>query len=374
VSKQETTRYSGLARVVRYVRLYGIRRTLVKVRGRRHMSRSYGSLPPNDRRARSAQSVGIIGCGNFAYSTIAYFLARRRGRVLRGVMDVDPNRAASLFDDYGAAYYTEDASRVIDDPDIRIVYIASNHASHADYAIRALDAGKSVHIEKPHVVSHNQLSRLIESMRRSEGMVFLGFNRPMSRFGGIIRSYLAAETGPGMYNWFVVGHRLGPDHWYRNPDEGGRILGNFCHWTDFILDIAPSDAGPIEINPSRADEADSDVSVSYRFGDGTIAVITFSAKEEPFEGIREHFTAHKGRCYLTMEDFQRLTVDVGPKKRVYRSRRDQGHEAAIIAAYDTVGGLLAYDRAAKLEYVRRTAELFLATRDALERNSRVILG
>ena len=41
-------------------------------------------------------------------------------------------------------------------------------------------------------------------MSRTEGKVFLGFNRPLSRFGRIIAERLAAESGPGMYNWFVA--------------------------------------------------------------------------------------------------------------------------------------------------------------------------
>ena len=50
---------------------------------------------------------------------------------------------------------------IIDDPQIDLIYIASNHYTHAEYAIEALNKGKSVHIEKPHVVNESQLDRLI---------------------------------------------------------------------------------------------------------------------------------------------------------------------------------------------------------------------
>ena len=58
---------------------------------------------------------------------------------------------------YRADYYTTNADDVINDPHIDLIYIVSNHASHAEYAIAAIKQGKAVHIEKPHVVNEDQL-------------------------------------------------------------------------------------------------------------------------------------------------------------------------------------------------------------------------
>lgn len=115
-----------LRKAARYARLYGIRRTLVKVRGQYHMQRRYATLPPNDRAASATSHVGLIGCGNYAYSVIAFYLRKNHGHVIRGCMDKDVNRAASLYEDYGAAYYTTDAARILDDPAISLVYVASS--------------------------------------------------------------------------------------------------------------------------------------------------------------------------------------------------------------------------------------------------------
>ncbi len=52
-----------------------------------------------------------------------------------------------------------------------MIYIASNHASHAEYAIQALNTGKNVHIEKPHVVTEDQLERLCLAMSERKGKV-----------------------------------------------------------------------------------------------------------------------------------------------------------------------------------------------------------
>src|ERR1044072_9354443 len=227
-------------------------------------------------------------------------------------MDVDIHRAASLYEKYGASYYTDDADKVINDPAVDIIFIASNHASHAEYAIKALEAGKSVHIEKPHVVNDDQLLRLCSTMLESKGKVALGFNRPNSRLGREIKRHLDSQTGAAMLNWFIAGHELPPGHWYFDEEEGGRVLGNLCHWTDFVFQMmSPERRYPILIRPTHAEQSDCDIAVTYPFGDGSIAAITFSAKGPTFEGVRERFAAHRGNVLISMDDFKELVGEVG---------------------------------------------------------------
>src|SRR5687767_2258425 len=113
-----------LRKALRYVRLFGPQRTLIKVKGQYHMKRRFTSLPAMRTAAEHSGHVGIIGCGNFAFSNIAYYLRNNYGRVIRGAMDIDIHKAASLYEQYGLAYYTDDAERIVSDPAIDLVYIA----------------------------------------------------------------------------------------------------------------------------------------------------------------------------------------------------------------------------------------------------------
>jgi predicted dehydrogenase len=363
-----------IKKVARYLRLYGASRTYIKTLGQRHMKKRYAELPAL-RKIGPEQTVGLIGCGNYAFTNIAYFLKRRFGRVIGACMDIDIHRAASLASHYGAPFYTDNAKKVIENTAIKLVYIASNHASHAEYAIEALEAGKHVYIEKPHVVSEDQLRRLQKTSGASKGKVFLGFNRPHSPFGDIVREQLQAQAGPAVYNWFIAGHAIPADHWYYKPEEGGRVLGNLCHWTDFVLRLEPGpSAYPIVITPTRAEKSDCDIAVTYTFGNGTIAAITFSAKGDPFEGIRERFSAHKGDCIITMDDFQSMRIDVGARRTEYsRFHRDQGHERNITAAFESVKEARPYDGRAALDHAWSTARLFLVTQKALECNEKMTI-
>jgi predicted dehydrogenase len=362
-------------KAVRYARLYGPRRTVAKVRSQHHMGRKFETLPNLVDREDLRRHVGLIGCGKFAYAQIAYYLSNRVGPVIRGAMDVEIDRAASLAERYDLEYYTDDANRVFGDPRIDLVYVAANHASQAEYAIEALARGKHVHVEKPHVVSLDQLERLTAAMTSSRGRVTLGFNRPHSRIGLEIKRALDEQRGPAMLNWFVVGHPIGPDHWYFLPGEGGTVLGNLCHWTDFVYRLVPSESRyPIEIRPTRVVSPERDLAVTYVFGDGTIAAITFSAAGAAFEGVRERFSAQRGDAVIVMDDFERLRIDVGHRRSEQRMRRrDHGHEATILRSYAMTGRRGPAEPGATVGYVWETGELVLRTREALDTDRAVVV-
>lgn len=363
-----------IRKALRYARMYGPGRTLTKIRGQYHMKKRYDTLPAIPVVAEGGH-VGVIGCGNFSYSNVGHYLSKNYGCVVRGCMDIDIERAASLYERYGFRYYTDDQDRIINDPAIDLYYIASNHATHAEYAIAALRAGKAVHIEKPHVVTMDQLRRLCTAIRDSGQKVNLGFLRPRSRMGKVIKESLDAEPGPAMFNWFIGGHEIPPDNWYFKEEEGGRVLGNLCHWTDFVYQMVPPEKRfPITIIPGRWEKSDCDIAVTYIFADGTISAITFSAKGHIFEGVSERFTAQKGNTLVCLDDFRRLTIDVVDKKRVIAPLfRDHGHGANIKRSYEMVRYPDGPFKGWLLEEIWETGELFMKTKEALERNERLVV-
>ena len=357
-----------IKKAARYARIYGMDRTLVKVRSHYHMKRQYRTHPPLREGSNPKAHVGLLGCGKFAYGVVAYYLKKEHGSVIKGVMDTEINRAISVFQDYKAEYYCEDARRIIEDDGIDLVYICSNHATHADYAIAALEAGKHVHIEKPHVVDEDQLTRLCAAAERAPGRIALGFNRPNSPLSERLFAALNSQSGPAVLNWFVAGHQIEPEHWYHAQGEGGRVLGNLCHWTDFVLRLVPEKGRyPIRIVPARWEEPDCNLALSLIFGDGTVAAITFSEKGPPFEGVKERFAAHKGDVLLTLDDFEEMAIQVGEKKSRTRLRhRDHGHRGRVLESYAMSQTGSNSNAGSSIAYIWETGELFLKTKQALE--------
>mgnify|MGYP001412000373 CR=1 FL=1 len=352
-----------LKKTFRYCLMYGIKRTFVKIKGQYHMSKNFKILPTNNlKRNQKLSNVGIVGCGNFAFSNIAYYINSYRRNLIRTVMDIDVNKAASLFKEYDCMSYTDDFNIILNDSKITKVFIASNHSTHCDYASRCIQVGKDVHIEKPHVVSKSQLNNLIESALSNKGVnIFLGFNRTKSKLYKILKNYLNKEKGPMMINWFIAGHAIEDDHWYFRPEEGGRVLGNLCHWTDLTLDmIGVINAFPCKVTAISGIDAKSDFVISYLFADNSCATISFSAKGHTFEGVREVLNIHRGNLLGKLTDFHKLEIDINDFKRVFKNfYRDHGHKSNIINSLKSKNG-------EKLEYVNATAKLFLASKEAIE--------
>jgi predicted dehydrogenase len=363
-----------LTKVIRYLCRYGPFRTIAKIKGTLHLRSNYDCEVDvwynknyqyvDD--TSSSQCVAIIGAGYFSYTVIAYFLSNYNKHFLRAVLDINMSRAISLCRNYSGLYATNQLDKILLDPKIKLVYIASNHSSHAEYAIKCIEAGKHVHIEKPHVISFKQLKALeLVINYHKDARVFLGFNRPRSPMFKKINSIIKKQNGPSMLNWFVVGHHLDDNHWYYDEREGGRVLGNLCHWSDLILHFVGVDkVFPCTINPTKISKSKSDYILSILFKDSTAAIITFSAKGRTSTGVREVLNLQKKNCVILMEDFDRLYVDQGDGIKTHKwFIRDHGHQANILNSYFNSMNLKG--KGEKLEYIKNTALLYLYLRDAI---------
>lgn len=367
-------------KAVRYIGLYGVSRTLVKIKAQYHMKAAAGFDGPRWRNPgckdpdATTRNVAIIGCGNYSFSTIAHYLAKRDRGFLRTTYDIQRSRALSLCKAYGGSFAVADWREIVDDPQVKIVFIASNHASHAEYAVACIEAGKHVHIEKPHAVTQEQLDRLLDAMKQyPQAKIYLGFNRPRSRLFRELQGVLTRESGPLMINWFIVGHDIPDNHWYYDEKEGGRVLGNLCHWTDLTLHLMTLEkAFPCTIIPATPADTKSDSVVSIIFADQSCASITFSAKGHTFEGVREVLNVHKGNVLANLSDFQNLTYEVVEKKTKQRLRhREHGHETNIV---HSMTGSIGNEGGEAVSYVEATARFFLAIRQAIDSGEKVVLS
>jgi len=108
------------------------------------------------RRARAAEprpiAVGLIGCGGQGRN-VAKAMAAVPGVRISAVCDPDSSRCTDAQAGFGGVPGHADLRRVLDDPGIDAVIVATPDHWHAPAAILALAAGKHVYVEKP--CSHN---------------------------------------------------------------------------------------------------------------------------------------------------------------------------------------------------------------------------
>jgi len=105
--------------------------------------------------------VGVIGCGYWGPNLIRNFY-KQPDVELAVVADVDASRLGFVHDNYPTVATVTDGMEIIGDPAIDAVVIATPVAAHFSLALKALQAGKHVFVEKPLATSVVECDRLIE--------------------------------------------------------------------------------------------------------------------------------------------------------------------------------------------------------------------
>lgn len=329
----EKLKNNEVAKVIRFVWLYGLGKTYFKVAGRTRRKFPFLCL-----RHVKICDIGIIGCGQFSFATIGYYISKAFGQRFVDCYDIAPQQQTTFAAFYGINSPSRSVDKLIENPKVKYVYIASNHLSHTDYAIRALQEGKTVYIEKPISVSFEQLRRLIKTVRKGGQAIFAGYNRPFSGAIRDLHAYLRMDKSPITLNCFISGHMIPQDHWYRNPAEGTRICGNMGHWLDLAVHILSwrelPDRWEIQVSYSNPFSRDDDLSVSMSSSRGDLVVIILTARNEPFEGINETINFQDANTICKIDDFRRMTI--WQNEKLIRKRywpKDVGHGPAIFQPF-----------------------------------------
>lgn len=319
-----------------YAIIYGFQRALIKSIGRTRypiLKKMY--LVPR------AKSISIIGCGQFAFSTIAYFLAKYQGNRFLNCFDIDTEASESLGHYYGFSMTSNSMLKFYKEKP-QYLYISSNHASHTPYAIDAINNNiPHVYIEKPISVSHTQLIQLLAVKRLSNTVLYAGYNRPYASAILTLNSYIVAQKAdlPFTINFFISGHKIEGNHWYRNPEEGTRVCGNIGHWIDLTIHLFNirtrlPDQIDITICYSNIEEFDDNLLISFVTDKNDLVSIAMTSRSEPFEGINETINLQYGNIIAKIDDFRKIVVWQDDKKYFKNFfPKDVGHKRAILQPF-----------------------------------------
>lgn len=158
--------------------------------------------------------VGIIGCGNISQ---AYFDGSRIFNMLEIVACADVNPAAAKAKAEQNKVRAMTVDELMADREIGLVINLTIPQAHAEVTLRALEAGKHVHGEKPLAVTREEGQAIIRKAREkglrvgSAPDTFLG--------GGLQTCRKLIDEGalgrPVAGTAFMMGH--GPEGWHPNP-------------------------------------------------------------------------------------------------------------------------------------------------------------
>jgi predicted dehydrogenase len=171
--------------------------------------------------------VGIIGCGAIIAQYLANF--RRLDQLeLVAVADLDAARAQAVADDYdGVRAVSVDELLAADDVDL--VLNLTIPAAHADVALKAIAAGKSVYGEKPLAATTAEARQVLEAAREAGAVVGCAPDTVLGT--GIQTARKAIDDGLIGAPISATATMVTPGHerWHPNPDfyyqpGGGPLL------------------------------------------------------------------------------------------------------------------------------------------------------
>ena len=124
--------------------------------------------------------IGLIGAGRMG-SIRAHLAANSPLVDFFAVADIDPAKAAAVADKTDAAFHTDDNMAVIQHPSVNAIIVSTPEGEHTDAICAALEAGKSVLVEKPIALSLVDADRILETWGRSEADLFIGYTQRLRR-------------------------------------------------------------------------------------------------------------------------------------------------------------------------------------------------
>lgn len=279
--------------------------------------------------------VGVIGAGNYSGRMLMPVL-HRAGANMRTLVSNGGVAAVHYAKKFDIDSVTTNASDIFDDPDMSLVVIATRHDSHAEFVLRAIDAGKNVFVEKPLCLTNDELASIEAAAADSPAILMVGFNRRFSPLVVKMRQLLSVTDSPKSFVVTVNAGAIPADHWTRDPKVGGgRIIGEACHFVDLVRHLADSpitESTIVAIRPAdTADSAAESAMINLKFADGSIGAIQYltnGSNRYPKERV-EVFVDGK---VLRLDNFRRLDGwgwSGFSRKKLWR--QDKGQQACVDA-------------------------------------------
>jgi predicted dehydrogenase len=272
-----------------------------------------GSPPSGDR-----IGVALVGAGGFAQGMHLPNLQKLRGDfTLRTIVSRTGANASAVAQRYEAENATTDFDSVLGDRNIDLVIIATRHNLHADLALRALQAGKHVLLEKPMALNDDEVKR-IQAFYASAGadapVLMTGFNRRFSPALQAAGKILGSRTAPLIINYRMNAGHIPGDHWVHGPEGGGRNIGEGCHIYDVFHFLTGSRWKNAKVSAiptgSKHWRRDDNFIANVEFEDGSVCSLTYTAlgsKSHP----KEQMEVFAGNQVLVLDDYRKLSVSGG---------------------------------------------------------------
>jgi predicted dehydrogenase/threonine dehydrogenase-like Zn-dependent dehydrogenase len=273
--------------------------------------------------------IGMIGAGNFVRATLLPAINASGIGPVVAIASKTGTSARYLADKHGISRVLADADAVINDPMVDLVVVATPHDTHADLVCRALRAGKDVFCEKPLGLTLDELDEVEKAWTESGRSLTVGFNRRHSPSVKHLQTVFGRSGGPLVITYRVNAGALPAKHWYHDRIQGGRIIGEVCHFIDTCDAIVGSSSDDVTAMGSGLVEPilEDNVVVGLHYPDGSVATISYATGGHG--STTKEFVTVLGRGHsATIDNFTRVDVD-GKAAKVEASKGHREQFATV---------------------------------------------
>jgi predicted dehydrogenase len=232
-------------------------------------------------------------------------------------------------------HIAESPSGLIVNPEVDAVFVLTRHDSHAGFVIAALDQNKCVFVEKPLAISREQLEtvRTAYTTALADGrspFLMVGFNRRFSPLTERLKAFFAGRSEAMLVHIRCNAGFIPRDSWVQEPENGGRIVGELCHFVDWaraVVGCAIQTVTATALPDARRYSRDN-VSVTVGFEDGSVANLLYVANGDRTIG-KENFEVFCQGGVARIDDFKTLSLSRNGKTETSKGGRDKGHRREL---------------------------------------------
>ena len=170
--------------------------------------------------------VAIMGLGSYG-TRVADAMQTCKKAKLVGVISGTPSKVKDWRTKYGIpeknCYNYENFDRIIDNPDIDVVYVITPNSLHHDLSIRVAKAGKHVICEKPMALNAKEAQEMIDACKKANVKLLIGYRMHFEpKTLEIVRMRKDGELGKILFFQGLTGFRIGdPTQWRLNKQLAG---------------------------------------------------------------------------------------------------------------------------------------------------------
>jgi myo-inositol 2-dehydrogenase/D-chiro-inositol 1-dehydrogenase len=230
-------------------------------------------------------TIGLIGAGRIGKLHAGHLATRVPAAALVAVADIDLAAAQETAAQFNVPVAVTDYGRLLDDPAIEAVVIASATDTHAEIAQQAAAAGKHIFCEKPIDFDLRRIDATLAAVAQAGVKFQVGFNRRFDPNFRRVRELVAAGKVGAPHLLRITSRDPAPPPLAYVRVSGGMFLDMTIHDFDMARYLMGGEvteiyaAGAVLVDPAIGQAGDLDTAaITLRFASGAIGTIDNSRR------------------------------------------------------------------------------------------------